>query len=393
MLKNIFLVVYYLVALHFKKQKSKKILLVADYGKIGGTRTYFISLLHYLKKQQYEVTVLMNNQAEDAEIDNLIIALDFTTISVHFDFWCINFENLPSGLTRKQLVSYQLKEMVFWFSILNKKLFSSIVFSTAYPEQYLYIFLLPVKLCYILHTQPLVKADKFKRWILLHKLGRQKQIITVSEASKAAIENYWLNKKRNPCIKVIYNFYEPKFDNNIASNLSGHNKVLTIGSCVEYKNPSFFIQCAKQIIDTEKKNSIEFFWAGSGPLLEECRNCTKDYPQIKFVGNVENVEKLYAASTIYFQPSIEESHGIAVLGAMFHSLPCIVSDKGGLSESVINNVNGYVVDVNSIGDSVRKINYLIQNNQRAKEFGLEGKKIYSQKFTEEIWTRQMKAVL
>jgi glycosyltransferase involved in cell wall biosynthesis len=392
MLKNILLVLYRLISLRFKKKQQKKLLLAAEYGKSGGTRTYFISLLHFLKKQQYQVTVLINNRQADPEIDNLLAALDVKTLSVNFDFWCIDLDQPHLSLSKKQLMSYQLREILFWCNMLIQHSFSGIVFSVGYPEQYLYTFLLPVNLRYILHTQPIKNADKFKRWMLKYQLGLQKQIITVSASSKAAIETFWMQSKSNAYIKLVYNFYEPKFKNVSVQNSIGIKRVLTIGSCEAYKNPFFFIECAKQIVDIVKEARVEFYWAGDGSLLQECRNRVKNYPQIKFEGHQENVEELYGASCIYFQPSLQESHGIAVLGAMYHHLPCVVSNRGGLKESVMDGVTGYVVEMENTKMALEKINSLLKDETAAKLMGESGYKNYIDKFAKAAWTQSMKNI-
>jgi glycosyltransferase involved in cell wall biosynthesis len=89
-------------------------------------------------------------------------------------------------------------------------------------------------------------------------------------------------------------------------------------------------------------------WAGTGSLLQECIESTKQFSEILFLGEVENVEELYSATDLYFQPSLLESHGISVLGAMYHKIPCIVSDQGGLPESIFNNFNGYTINLENI---------------------------------------------
>ena len=389
MFKNTILVFYKLISLRLKKKQPKNILLVAEYIRSGGTRTYFISLLQFLKKQNYDVTVLMNNHKDDFEIDDLIKSLGYKTLSCSFDFWCIDFEKIHPGLTIKKLINYQLKEMLFWCNILEKNNFSGIIFSVGYPEQYLYAFLLPVTVRYILHTQPVKRADKYKRWILANMLNHRKQIITVSKSSKKTIEMYWLQSKSSKYVNVVYNYYKPKFKNVYAENASGINRILTIGAVEDYKNPFFFIECAKQIIIDKKETAIEFIWAGDGSLLQECRDWVKNYPQIQFVGNKENVEELYATSTIYFQPSLQESHGIAVLGAMYHKLPCIVTDKGGLKESVMDGLTGFVTQIANTNTAIEKINTLLHDEKLSREMGINGFKYYTEKFTEQAWINSM----
>jgi glycosyltransferase involved in cell wall biosynthesis len=383
---------YRLIILRYKRKQSKKILLVAEYDKGGGTRTYFISLLYFLKMQQYQVTVLMNNRQADPEIDNLLVALNVKILTANFDFWCIDLDNLHPGITKKQLISYQLREMLFWCEILIQQSFSTIVFSVGYPEQYLYSFLLPVNIRYILHTQPVKFADKFKRWILIHSLSAQKQIVTVSASSKVAIESYWMQSESSEYLKVVHNYYEPKFKENSLQNSNRVKRVLSIGSCEAYKNPFLFIECAKQIIDSRRVAGLQFYWAGEGSLLDDCRSKVKNYPQIKFEGHKENVEKLYADSAIYFQPSLQESHGIAVLGAMYHKLPCVVSNRGGLKESVIDTITGFVVEVEYPEDVVEKIQFLLQDENAARIMGQKSRLNYEGKFTATIWTRSMKNI-
>ena len=391
MIKNALFIIYKLFVLRFKKNQPKKILLVAEYSKSGGSRTYFISLLKFLKKSEYDVTILKKSHEEDKEIDSLIKTLDFKTIYSYFDFWCIDM-NLPSNLlSKKQMIDYQLRELNFWCKILGENNFSSILFSVSYPEQYLYAFLLPVKLKYILHTQPLKSADKYKKLVLKLFLGPKRQIITVSESSKLAIERYWFNSKTNTHIKVVYNYYEPKYKYEPIENFTGIKQVLTIGSVENYKNPLFFIECAKQIITCDSK--VVFIWVGDGSLLDECRHRVKDLPQIQFLGHKENVEVIYAQSTIYFQPSLQESHGIAVLGAMYHHLPCVVSDNGGLKESVENNLSGYVVNVKNTISSVASITSLLNDTHNRDTKGELGFQIFEKKFSRQVWEINMNKLL
>jgi glycosyltransferase involved in cell wall biosynthesis len=392
-IKTALVVIFNLFFLRFKKTWPKKILLVAEYGKSGGARTYFISLLKFLKRSEFDVTILKNSQEEDKEIDYLLKSLDFKTITSYFDFWCIDMDTSNRFLSKKKMISYQLREMKFWCKLLRENSFSSILLSVSYPEQYLYAFLLPIRLKYILHTQPLKKADKYKECVLKLFLGPKKQIITVSESSKKAIEYYWMNSKKNKYVNVVYNYYEPKYKNITLNNPRDINIVLTIGAVEAYKNPFFFIECAKQILINPGDKNIEFIWSGEGTLLDECRNRVIDYPCIKFIGNQENVEKLYAHSLVYFQPSLQESHGISVLGAMYFKLACVVSDRGGLKESVQNNLSGYVVDVTKTASTVERLTTLLNNKHDRDTKGELGFQIFEKKFTREVWELNMNKLI
>ena len=139
--------------------------------------------------------------------------------------------------------------------------------------------------------------------------------------------------------------------------------------------------------------AVEFLWAGEGELLDDYRDKVKkeNISRIKFLGFQKNIAELYTQSDIYFQPSLRESHGIAVVDAMIMGIPCVVSSAGGLPESVINEETGYVIDPSDIDAMVEKILKLLENEDLRKSLGEVGKEIYKTKFSHERWIKEMMA--
>jgi glycosyltransferase involved in cell wall biosynthesis len=193
-------------------------------------------------------------------------------------------------------------------------------------------------------------------------------------------------------IDVIPNFYEPN-DKNLKIKRDENKKiVLTIGSLTEYKNPFLWVQVAKELIRNSNDN-IFFIWAGDGPLLTKCKELSLGIDQINFIGHVEHVSSLYESAYIYFQPSLIESQGIAVIGAMYHSLPCVVSNRGGLKESVQNNFNGFIVNIENIFDSINALTLLLSDTLLQTKMGIQSSSIYKDKFTYDIWFKKMNQIL
>ena len=367
--------------------KTKSVLLVTEAGCSGGTRTYLFSLLEFLYSKQIAVTVLINGTRQDNELLEIIEKYSFNTLDVNFDFWCTDFDNIPKGLSKRQLWSYQAKEILFWISIQQKHKFSEIIFNVAYPEMFLYAFLLPVKIKYILHSVPEKKADSKKRFLLNYFLNNRKEILTVSRYASSAINLMWIDKKRNKHIHFIHNYYEPDDTyKNEAKELA--IDVLTIGNVVGYKNPALFVKVAEALNNTNTK-PVNFIWAGDGIQLNEFRDITAGMNFVKFIGYEANVEGLYKNAKVYFQPSLMESHGIAVLGAMFNQIPCVVSDRGGLRESCIDGKTGFVVPVMNEFHSIEKINFLLNNEDKSKEMGRAGKRYFEESFSKEMWMNKM----
>ncbi len=137
MVTQILKLLYHLLALRFRRHHQSNILLVAEFGKTGGTRTYFFYLMEFLYKQKANVTLLVNGSAKDDEVLLVLKKYNFKTLETNFDFWCTDLNNISNGLTKKQQFQYELKELSFWCDTLRKYNFRTIVFSHHYPGKYL----------------------------------------------------------------------------------------------------------------------------------------------------------------------------------------------------------------------------------------------------------------
>jgi glycosyltransferase involved in cell wall biosynthesis len=176
-------------------------------------------------------------------------------------------------------------------------------------------------------------------------------------------------------------------------NMNSKLTILTLGHVAAYKNPYFWIEVAKKVIQ-ELPEQAQFIWSGEGELLCDClkRMEVLNIPDIKFIGFVDDVNTLYAESDIYFQPSLIESLSLSVLDAMRWGLPCLVSVNGGLPETVINNETGFVVDVNSVERTSQKIVQLILDSKLRNEMGKAARLYYENKFSQDKWFKAMETI-
>ena len=385
--KKIFLFLWTFAKLMGKAKKNKSILLIAEYGEFGGTRTYFISLLNFFKEQGYDVTILDNLNLRDKEIEKLVEDLRFKWHSVNFDFWGINFQQRPPGISIFGMCHQLLNELYFFVKILLEGRYSDLIFSVAYPGKHLHSVVFPLNILYIVHTPVTVYGDRFTRLWLKCFLSKRKQIVTVSKSAVMDIFKFWFAGKIVKHVHFVYNYYSPKFHKDSHSNREYSLTVLTIGTLETYKNPFYFIEVAQRIL--EKLPNIKFIWAGDGSLIDECQKRVNNTHAVQFIGNVKNVETYYDQATVYFQPSLIESHGIATIGAMCFRLPCVVSNHGGLKESVVHGVNGYVVPVDNAEETAALIITLLQRPSLCREMADAGEAIYNSKFTYKNWRNKM----
>lgn len=386
LIRNIFLYVSSLI----QKKNQNSCLLIADFGDFGGTKTHFISLLNYLNSNGYHITILLSKNQLDEEIKAIQLKLKFQ-IELHcFDIWRTKFTCTNKFQKNLLYLKYQLIELNYFWRIAKRLRISRLIISTGNPEWLLFLILSPYRTYYFLHTSTMDKLDIFKRIILKYILSKKRQIIVVSNSSKELILKNWYINKKEKYIKVVYNYFEPKIGS-FPNTDDPIPTILTIGSTEYYKNPIFWIEVCKQILMRYHK-PIKFVWAGDGSLFNQCVLLANSFPQIKFIGYSRDVDSLYKTCAVYFQPSILESHGIAVLGAMYYSKPCVVSNKGGLVETVIDNITGLIVPIDNMAESVDAILSILNSQDLGEQMGSKGRIRYQHSFSKELWYKKMNLI-
>lgn len=381
------LIFWYLFLLITTKQK-KTVLLVPSFDAFGGTKTYFFSLVAFLSNNHFSVTVMLTKEQCDAEVIALQAKYPFTIIEQEFEVIPTNFTGTIFYKRNQEYFIYHLKELIYFWKNLQRSKCTQLIISEATPELLLSLLLSPIKVSYVLHTVATNGLDNLKKKMLLFCLSKKKQIITVSRYAKEQILKNWTEDQKAHLIKLVYNFYEPSIQN-LHPTEATVKRVLTIGTVTHYKNPFFWIDCCKEVLLQNFNGPIEFIWAGDGDLLASCKALVKDFPSIQFIGYEKNVEQLYQQSTVYFQPSILESQGIAVLGAMYFGKPCVVSNRQGLPETVKDHETGLVVPIENAHDVANAILSMLNDPEKSTAFGIAGKKRVEANFGKGKWEAEM----
>ena len=78
---------------------------------------------------------------------------------------------------------------------------------------------------------------------------------------------------------------------------------------------------------------------------------------------------------------------------MYNRLPVIVSNSGGLPESVDHLQNGMVHDINDIHGFLKSIIWLADNPKIRKIFGESGRNKCEKYFSESIWKKNLSFIL
>lgn len=123
----------------------------------------------------------------------------------------------------------------------------------------------------------------------------------------------------------------------------------------------------------EKGYPVEYNIYGDGPDVGQVYYLIDKYNLsdcVHFHGRVSNLElKTHLLSSDFFlQLSHSEALPTSVIEAQSLGLPAIVSNSGGLPESIIPNVSGYCVDAYAVDEAVACIMKLWQSPEKYIEF-------------------------
>ncbi|PWI34555.1 hypothetical protein DI392_05465 [Vibrio albus] len=249
------------------------------------------------------------NRFKKEKLIDLVNELDVDVVHSHFNYFFEDIINLVnSGYKKKVIISAHGTD------VLDKKLHSN----ASYKEK--------VNIC----------------------SGFESVIFTVPSQflKNELINNFEIDKEK---IIVVPNCYTQNIIHNSCSDIDNDNPVylINIGRLVTWKGQAYLIHLLRKLHDNGFTN-VYLKIIGYGPLKDELQNLARSLNIESFIHfydalpHKEVFEEL-ESSHIYIQSSIkdpdteqEESFGIAVLEALSVHLPVIVSNTGGLPETVLN---------------------------------------------------------
>ena len=197
-------------------------------------------------------------------------------------------------------------------------------------------------------------------------------IHTVSNITKEDLIKFGATTK----IKVIPNGVDLDDYSILQSEKDYDRYVIFIGRLVFYKNLdviiSAFIDVVKQL------HSSKMLILGDGPMRKKWEKRVTDLnlqENIKFVGYISDKEKinLLSRSSALVLPSFVEGFGLVILEAFAMEKPVLVADVKPLSELVYNNIDGFVLPVNSPKKWAEKLIYMLSNKEICEKMGKQGR--------------------
>lgn len=346
----------------------------------GGIQTYCYELAKNLALLGEEIVVLAPGGKNDLEFDkrqNFEIVRLKKKISLYFAFFSI----LRRKRIEKVLVAHRANyaRLASWANLLLKIPYDIIVYG----------------------GEILIPGRKRS---IQKNFERAKKVITISNFTKEKLIEIGIPEKK---ILVIYPGVNPiKFNPRCdpssikkKCNLGGKKVILTVSHLVKRKGHHNILKALPQVL--EKVPHLIYLIVGKGKEEGALREMVRDLKleeRVIFAGKVKEKELplYYVACDLFIMPSYEikekgdvEGFGIAYLEANACGKPVIGGRSGGITDAIIDEETGLLVDPLNINQIAGALLKLLTDPEYSQKLGQKGrerveKELNWQKVTERI---------
>lgn len=167
-----------------------------------------------------------------------------------------------------------------------------------------------------------------------------------------------------------------------------------IGRIVPIKNHRFFIDAVKKLLN--ENSSVRVFIIGDGIAREELEAYLDDemiahtfFPRneikspVTFTSWQTDIRKVIAGLDIIALCSLNEGTPLSLMEAQAAGKPVIATKVGGVSEIVLDQGTGYVIDPGNLALYTEKLKKLLENETIRLKMGADGQKFIQTHFSKQ----------
>jgi len=222
------------------------------------------------------------------------------------------------------------------------------------------------------------------------------KIIAVSRAVRRSMVHAGAHPEQ---IAVVYNGIEPiaiptaEEKAALLQSYGGKEGEMAVGMVArleEVKDHETFLLAAQNVL--EHRKDVRFYIVGDGSLRDELERRAYELgisSNVTFTGFVKDVEKIEAALDIAVITSKAEALCLSIIESNMAGVPAIGTDAGGVREVIRHGETGYLV---SVGDSDRlaeRLEELLADDEKRKNFGEHAKKYAEKMFMADQMTKRI----
>lgn len=168
--------------------------------------------------------------------------------------------------------------------------------------------------------------------------------------------------------------------------LAGKKIVLMMGRALKDKGVREFYEAANLLA---ARDDAAFVFVGSADMGN--KSCLDDEflkssKNVTHIAWSDDVAALLKGAYIYALPSYREGFPRTILEAMSMGKACVASDVAGCNEAVINERTGLLCKLKDSADLARKIELLLDDENKASEYGTNARQIVLANYDEPIIT-------
>lgn len=205
------------------------------------------------------------------------------------------------------------------------------------------------------------------------QIKRLNRFVVLSNEDKS----YW-NEIKN--IEVIYN--PIKHFPDLISDCSS-KRAIAVGRYTYQKGFDLLIKSWKQVEQEHPDWHLDIYGSGDNVLFQKLAN-KENLKTVCCHSTVKDIDSKYAESSMFLLSSRYEGFALVIAEAMSCGLPIISFDCPCGPKDIIKNFkNGFLVNQGDYTDFANKICFLINNDSKRKEFGLNAK-LSTSVFNEDI---------
>jgi len=150
------------------------------------------------------------------------------------------------------------------------------------------------------------------------------------------------------------------------------------------KGVATLLRAFKLVVQEEPHLHWRLKLAGTGPLERSLKALADELAigqQVSFLGQIPDVNVILDQSDIFVLPSLSEGMSNALLEAMAHGLPCIVTDIAGNNDMIRHLENGLLVQPGDENALAAAIALLAANQELRKRLGQKATRTVEEKYS------------
>ncbi|MCG9528882.1 glycosyltransferase [Providencia rettgeri] len=294
---------------------------------IGGAEYQVVTLLEKLKKKGYQVRVIYLKPPSTTVFIDRLAAADIPICSLNL----VSYKNFPQALLRLRKELLRSHPDVIHSHMVHANLLTRLVR------------LLIPSLKIVCTAHSIYEGGKLRDWAyrLTNSLSQMNTTISKAATHRFSNENVFPKNR----IRTVPNGIDTEkfIPNLVKKHHDGPFRWLAVGRLVEQKDYPTLISAFCKI-----ENSILYI-VGKGTLYDTLKlqvNHVGLNERVYFLGEYNNIEKLYCQVDGFVLSSKSEGYGLVVAEAMACELPVVVTDSGGPSEIIgSGDINGLLVPI------------------------------------------------